>query len=192
VGCGGVRPSCPSSHVFQLTQKATPLFHHDNDFCVATLFHHDSYFCMTSIVDFSFVLVILVSSSSSSFLFFRHGLRRWIVNRDGSANSSDYVVVMKRRARGGKASPCSVAGFRDSGTCPISHPSASSLQPYLQGTGTLTNIRSSVEIEADDFLKVTYTIKISVLRGNLETTTKNLKLLKTIVTFRSSLERESK
>jgi hypothetical protein len=58
-----VRSSCPSSHVFQLTQKTT-------------LFHHGSDFCMTSTVDCSFVLVILVSSSSSSSSSsFRHGVR---------------------------------------------------------------------------------------------------------------------
>jgi hypothetical protein len=53
----------PSSHVFQLTQKAT-LFHHDSDFCVRTLFHRDSGCYQTSNVDCSFVLVILVSSWS--------------------------------------------------------------------------------------------------------------------------------
>ena len=58
-----VRPSCPSSHVFQLTQKAT-LFHHDCDLCLTTLFHHGSDCCLTITVDCSFVLVILVSSSS--------------------------------------------------------------------------------------------------------------------------------
>jgi hypothetical protein len=91
-----LRPSYPSSHVFQLTQKAT-LFHRDNDFCVTTLFHHDSDCCVTSTVDCSFVLVILVSSSSPSSSSFRHGLRAsfWF-----SSVPCHTTVVMKRGARG--------------------------------------------------------------------------------------------
>jgi hypothetical protein len=52
------RPSCPSSHVFQLTQKAT-LFHHDNYFCVATLFHHGRFFFRSR--DSCFIIIVVVS-----------------------------------------------------------------------------------------------------------------------------------
>jgi hypothetical protein len=79
----------PSSHVFRLTQKAT-LFHHDSDCCVATLFHHGSNCCVMSTVECSFVLVmILVSSSSSS----------WSCTSWWLVVEFRVGVVLKRRAR---------------------------------------------------------------------------------------------
>jgi hypothetical protein len=70
-----VRSSCPSSHVFLLTQKST-LFHRGSVCCVVTCFHHDSDCCVTSTLECSFVLMLLVSSSSC-----RHGLRLVVLER---------------------------------------------------------------------------------------------------------------
>jgi hypothetical protein len=79
-----------------MTQKAT-LFHHDSDCCVVTLFHHDSDCCVMSTLECSFVLMLLVSSSSSSF---RHGL----AHRGGRVSSWSRVEA-------------SCAGLQSVGTC---------------------------------------------------------------------------